>query len=128
MRRRTVVERPQEEAELARRFLGSDTERVEDALLEFGLVDSNRSRPEFPAVEHEVIGDRPHCERVALDQIDIIGVRTGEGMVPGPRSTRNRVDADEERELDHPDVPVWALVNGRTTQIVSEGAEHLAGD
>ena len=67
---------------------GVDAEHREDALLDVGPVDSHRARAELPAVEHEVVGLRPHRQRVGFQRVEIVGVRHRERMVHGDDAAR----------------------------------------
>src|SRR3954452_20631023 len=58
VRRRPVLERLEQEAELALRLLLRQSEDAEDALLQFAFVDTQRATADLAAVQDDVVGDR----------------------------------------------------------------------
>ena len=83
------------------------------------------ARAELPAVEHEVVGLRPHRHRIGLEPVEVVGVGHGERVV-GRLRTAVVVDALEQREVDDPQVAVRTLVDRRTAEVVAQRAEDLA--
>ena len=82
-------------------------ERAEDARLHVGAMDPDRAARDLVAVEHQVVGARPHAGRIALEAVEIVG----RGEVNGwwaaarwPSSLRL-----EQRELGDPAEPPAAL-------------------
>ncbi len=88
VRRRAEFERVEEETELAIGLLLVDAEQREDAPLLVALVDSDRTGPELPAVEHEVVGLRANAHRVALEPVHVVRMRLCERMVGWLRGAR----------------------------------------
>ena len=112
-----------------KRFCASSSlmpEQAEDARLQLGLMDPDRARPELPTVEHQVVGLAAHLQRVGLQQVQVVGVRLAERVVAGLGPAGDRVDADEQREVDDPQVAVRPLVHRRAAEVVAQRAEHLA--
>ena len=56
MRRATVLQRVEQEAEFLPRFIGRDAEQVENRTLGLGIVNTDRAAADFAAVEHHVVG------------------------------------------------------------------------
>ena len=128
MRRGAVAECIDEEAELRLPLLLADAEEFEDAILHVGAVDPDRTRTEFPAVEHEVVGLRADLQQVlarTVEQIPVVLVRHRERMV---RRDRLAVVGDrlEQREVDDPEEVESPFVHRRLTEFETQQAEHVA--
>src|SRR5262249_53879975 len=65
VRGRAVTESVEQEAEAMPSLLGGDAEQAKDALLNVGAVDSDRARPELPAVQDDIVRPRPHPSPLA---------------------------------------------------------------
>src|SRR5579863_2480626 len=60
MRRRSVGQRIEEEAEAAAPLLLAEAQHLEYAILQLLLVDSDAARAQFDAVQHQVVSFRAH--------------------------------------------------------------------
>eukprot|EP00611_Tribonema_gayanum_P017022 TRINITY_DN29547_c0_g1_i1.p1 TRINITY_DN29547_c0_g1~~TRINITY_DN29547_c0_g1_i1.p1 ORF type:complete len:231 (+),score=68.92 TRINITY_DN29547_c0_g1_i1:70-693(+) len=69
VRRRTVLQRIEQEAELELRLVRADLERVEHLALHLGAVDPHRAAAELPAVEHHVVGLGDALARIGVHQV-----------------------------------------------------------
>jgi hypothetical protein len=56
VRRRAVLQRVEQEAELGLRLFGADVQRAEHLALHLFAVDTHRAAADLPAVEHHVVG------------------------------------------------------------------------
>ena len=101
MRRRAVLQRIEQEAELELRFLGPDLERVEHLALHIGAVDTHRAAAEFPTVEHHVVGLGNALTRVGVHVVLVAVFRRGERVVRGVPALAVLVVL-EHRKVHHP--------------------------
>ena len=60
MRRRAILQRFQKKSKTRPRFFFGHAQRAEDSALHILAVNTNRSRPQLRAIQHHVIGQRPH--------------------------------------------------------------------
>src|SRR5262245_42007472 len=81
VRRRSVLERVEEEAELGALLLARDLHRAEHLLLHFVAVDAHRAAADLPAVQHHVVGLGVRLLRRALDVLLVPVLRAGERVV-----------------------------------------------
>ncbi len=93
--------------------------------LQVAVVDPDRPGAELPTVEHEVVGLRAHAHRIALEQVDVVGMGLRERMVTRLRTPALGVDADEHREVDDPHVAVRAFPHRRPAEVVAQLTEDL---
>src|SRR5829696_324246 len=99
--RRAVAEGGEDGSEPPVRLLRSDTDDVEDLLLQVGVMDPHTPRGELSAVGYEVVQLADDLQRVGIEQRQIVFARHGEHVV-------HRLDAPlvlvplEEREVRHP--------------------------
>ena len=83
-------------------------------------------RAQLPAVEDEVVGLTAHGGRVGREPVDVVGVGHGERVVGGDR-VAVLVHTVEQREVDHPQVPVRALGHRAPAELEAQRPEHVAG-
>ena len=84
MRRRAKAEGFEQMAELVRLLFGIHSEDIEEAGLQFALVNSDRAAAEFHAVQDDIVGHRAHCGVFALfHKGHVLRFWTGEGMMHG---------------------------------------------
>ena len=94
VRRRAVLQRVEQEAELGARFLGVDLERAEHLALHVLAVDPHRAAAELEAVQHDVVGLGDAAPGIGLEPVLVAVLRARERMVHGapallgPRRTR----------------------------------------
>ncbi|OIQ79435.1 hypothetical protein GALL_388340 [mine drainage metagenome] len=101
MRRRAVLQRIEQEAELGTRLVGADAQRAEHLALHLGAVDAHRAAADFPAVEHHVVGLGQAAPRVAAQVVDVLVLRRGERVMAGDPALLVVVEL-EHREVDDP--------------------------
>ena len=138
MRRRPVLERLEQEAELRLGLVLGQPDHLEDPLLHLRLVDPDRAAAELDAVHHDVVrlGQRP--ARLVAEPVAPLGYRRGERMVHGAPAGGAAVlgllrfehrpldDPDEApRRLVHQPAPPADLQPGRTQQLARRA--RLAG-
>ncbi len=124
MGRGAVAEGGEEETEAGLGFFGGDAEGGEDPGLDVGPVDTDRTRAQLPAVEDQVVGLRPHGQGVGLEQLEVVGVGHGEGVVGGD-GLAGVVEALEQRELHHPGESEGALVHRGPAEVQAQLAEDV---
>jgi len=90
-------------------------------------VDPDAARAELPPVEDQVVRLGTHRQWIVFEQVEVVGVGHGEGMVGGQR-VAGVVEPVEEREVDDPDVAVGTLVDRTTPDLEAQLPEHRAGD
>ena len=100
MRRRSVAEGLEEEAELLLGLLGAEAEHLEDLGLDVGAVDTDRAAADLVAVEDQVVGLGEHLARVLVEERDVLGARHREGVV---RRDPAALGLLEEREVGDPE-------------------------
>jgi hypothetical protein len=131
VRRRAITERVEQEPETRARVLVADAEHLEDLGLQLAPVDPDAPRPELPAVQHQVVRERPHREQVfALPvpkDLHVVGMRHRERVMRRDRSTVV-VESFEQREVDDPEEVQTAFVHGRTAELESQRAEHVVDE
>ena len=99
MRRRTVLQCVEQEAELLLLLLGTDAENAEYHLLHFLAVDTNGTATQLGAVEHHVVGTGQRCTGIRL-QLFRRAFGRSERVVQ--RAETAVVVLLEHREVDHP--------------------------
>ena len=126
MRRRTVLERLQQEAELVLGLLGRDTQQVEDAALHVGAVDTDGAAADLVAVHDDVVRVRERLVRRLLEAVHPLSVRRGERVVHGRPTAfviplehrRVHHPAERPRRLVDQAGPVGDLDAGRAEQLL----------
>ena len=73
------------------------------------------------------IGAWPIEQYVTSYLVDVVRMGMAEGVVGGLGMTAGLVHADEQREVDHPQVAVRPLGDRRPTEPVPQLAQHLTG-
>ncbi len=103
MRRRAVLERLEEEAELGLRLLLRKAQGVEERLLDLGVVDPDRSSADLVAVQDQVVRPRADLPQVlpVLEHFGVFRVRTRERMVHRHVAFFRFVPT-EERKVENP--------------------------
>ena len=101
VRRRAVLQRVEQEAELELRFLGRDLEGIEHLLLHVGAMDTDRAAPHLPAIEHHVVTLGDALVRVGHHPVLMPVLGRGERVVGGGVALGLVVEL-EHREVDHP--------------------------
>src|SRR5205085_12059268 len=74
VRRRAVLEGPQQEAELLLRLLLGEPHDAEDALLDVLAVDTDRAATDLVAVADDVVGVGQRAARVGVEGVDALGL------------------------------------------------------
>ena len=95
------------------------------ALLDRRVGDADAAAADLAAVDDEIVGARPHGERVGLEEVEIVGVDHREGMVGGT-DLAGFLAAFEHRELGDPE-HVDALVvveRAGPPEVVAQRAER----
>src|SRR5438128_1493218 len=101
MRRRAVFERIQQKAETPPGFLVAETQSIKDNVLNIAAMDTNRTRSEFDAVQHEIVGLGPATRRVSSEFLDVFVMHGCERMMGGIPPLLLFVPF-EHRKVDHP--------------------------
>src|SRR3990167_11102395 len=101
MRRRAVGEGLQQETKTFLRRLLAHPQDLENLLLEWGLMNPDAAGAELHAIEHQVIGSRPHLAPITRKQGAVFRMGRGKRVVLGIPSFGVRVPV-EERETRHP--------------------------
>ncbi|MNS96303.1 hypothetical protein D3C72_1305950 [compost metagenome] len=101
MRRRAVVQRVEQEAELGTGLFGTDAEQLEHRALHVGAVDTDRTAADFIAVEHHVVAARNGRLCIGAQLGDVVHRRRGEGVMQGDVALRFLVPL-EHREVGDP--------------------------
>ena len=101
MRRRAVLQRVQQEAELLAGFLGADLQRAEHLALHFLAVDTDRAAADFPAVQHHVVGLGEGLARIGFEEVLVAVLGAGERVMGSGVATVFLV-VFEHREVDDP--------------------------
>ena len=83
MGRGTVAEGVQQEAELGAGLLLADADGAEHAALGFRVVDADAAAAHLEAVEHQVVGHGTTAAGVGVQEIQVLRMRAGEGVVAG---------------------------------------------
>ena len=97
-----VAEGVEQEAELGLGGLGVDAQGGEDAALDRRVGDPDAAAADLPPVEHDVVGPRADPLGGALEQLDVLAVEHGEGVVERGQLA-GLVVALEHRELGDPE-------------------------
>ena len=82
MRRRAVLQRVEQEAELAPLVFGADAERRENARLHVRLMDTHGAPADLPAVQHDVVGLGERVARIGREAVLVPVLGRGERMMP----------------------------------------------
>ena len=101
MRRRAVLQGLQEEAELLGRLLRGQPEQFEDLGLHVAAVDADRAAAQLGAIDHEIVRLGQHGAGIAVQPVEVIGARAGEGVVHRVPTLVAVVEL-EHREVGHP--------------------------
>ena len=101
MRRRAVLQRIEQEAELGALVLGADLQRAEHLLLHVRAVDPDRTATELDAVEHHVVGLGAAAARVGLEPVLVAVLGAGERVMRCDEALVFLVVL-EAGEVDHP--------------------------
>ena len=123
VRRRTVLEGAEQEAELHLRLLRAQADQVEDLLLHVRSVDTDGAAADLAAVADEVVAGADAVAGIGLEQSLLAGVRRGEGVVQRDPPVRGLVEF-EHREVDDPDELPRVLVD--EIQILGDPNAELA--
>jgi ferredoxin len=83
VRRRAVLQRVEQEAELDLRVFRRNLQRLEHLALHLGAVDPHRAAAQLPAVEHHVVGLGDAGTGVGVHQVLVAILGRGEGVVHG---------------------------------------------
>ena len=83
VRRRTELQRVEQEAELRALVFFTDAQRGELFGLKLGAMDANRAATELPAVHRHVVGLGEHLGRVGVQQRPMLVLRAGERVMRG---------------------------------------------
>ena len=102
VRRRAVLQRVEQEAELRARFLGVDLERAEHLALHVLAMDPHRAAAELDAVQDDVVGLGDAAAGIGLEPVLVAVLRARERMVHRAPALRGLVVL-EHREVDHPE-------------------------
>ena len=124
MRRSTVLQRVEQEAELLLLLVGIDAEQTEHGLLHFVVVDTHRATAHFVTVDHHVVGVGHGRRRVGFQRLgtDVLG--GGKGMVHGIQAV---VFFLEHREVDDPQrLPALFDQIQVLAQLQTQGAHGIA--
>ena len=98
-----VPEGVEEESEASTGLLRTDAQGSQDLFLDLPTVDSYRSGAQFPAVEDQVVGQRPDGQLVVTaEHAEVLLVGHGEGVMSRD-GVPCLVVALEQREVRHPD-------------------------
>ncbi len=101
VRRRAILQRVQQVAELLAGFLGADLQRAEHLALHFLAVDTDRAAADFPAVQHHVVGLGERLAGIGFQEVFVAVLGAGERVVGGGVAAVFLV-VFEHREVDHP--------------------------
>ncbi|CAM2152284.1 conserved hypothetical protein [Paraburkholderia tropica] len=101
VRRRAVLQRVQQEAELRTRFFRTDLQRAEHLALHVFLIDTDRTAADFPAIQHHVVSLREAAARVRFQIFQVLVLRARERVMRGHVAVFFLVVL-EHREVDHP--------------------------
>ena len=101
MRRSTVLQRVEQEAELQLGLFWSDVERAEDLALHLGAVDTDGPPTKLPAIEHHVVGLGDALAGVGVHQV-LVPVLGRSERVVGCVPSLCSVVVLEHREIDDP--------------------------
>ena len=101
MRRCTVLQRGQQEAEFLFRLVLLDAQQFEDLRLHVLAMDTHRTATDFVAVQHHVVTPRDNAVELAGELFRRVDLRRGEGMVHGIVAAI-LVVVFEHREVDDP--------------------------
>ncbi len=128
VRRRTVLQRPEQEAEFLFGLFAADVEQVEDRRLHVLVVDTNRSAADLRAVQHHVVRARQCVAGIGPQRLGVIDRRRGERMVQrGP--ARGLGSPLEHREIHHPERrPAFADQAPVLAQLHAQGAQRVVDD
>src|SRR5712692_108400 len=122
VRRRAVLQRIEQEAELRALVLGRDFQGAKHLLLHLLAMDAHRAAADLPAVEHRVVGLGVGPLWRALDVVLVTVLRAGERMMARLPLPGLGVEL-EHREIDHPERPPAFL---RQPVLVAELLAQLA--
>lgn len=105
----------------------SESENLEHLLLQFSVVDTERTATEFHAVADEVVGFGTHPLRMFFEQGDVIRIGHGEGVVCG-HEPLFLVAPLKEREVDDPEAleTVFVAQSQTVAHLQSQRAELCA--
>ena len=128
MRRRTVLERIQQESELAPRLLDVDAEQVEDGGLQVLTVDAHGSATDLRTVQHHVVGLGDRAARIGAQRVGVQVLGRGERMVHR-RPTLVVGVVLEHGEVDDPQRrPVTAHEPQVLAQLQAQRTERVVDD
>ena len=133
VRRRAVLQRVEQEAELGARFLGVDLERAEHLALHVLAVDPHRAAAELEAVQDDVVGLGDAAPGVGLEPVLVAVLRARERMVHRAPALLALVVL-EHREVDHPErLPLALHQAARLAELAvadldAQGAEGVVDD
>src|SRR5712692_5617959 len=116
VRRRAVLQRIEQEAELRALVLGRDFQGAKHLLLHLLAMDAHRAAADLPAVEHRVVGLGVGPLWRALDVVLVTVLRAGERMMARLPLPGLGVEL-EHREIDYPERPPALL---RQSVLVAE--------
>ena len=101
VRRRAVLQRVEQEAELGFGLFRADAEQLEHRALHVRAMDADRTAADLVAVEHHVVAARHRGLRIGAQVGDVVHRRRGEGMMQGDVALRFLVPF-EHREVGDP--------------------------
>src|SRR5579863_9052200 len=101
VRRRAVLQRLQQKSEAPLGFVLAESERRKDLRLNIAAVNPYRTRAQFDAVQHQIVGFRPARRWVFRELVDVLVENGGERMVRGVPAVLLRVPF-EHRKIEHP--------------------------
>ena len=81
MGRRAILEGVDHVAEHGANLLVRQAERAEGPGLQVGVVNTDAAAAQLHAVQDDVIGQRPHLERIGADQVRVGRMRRSEGVI-----------------------------------------------
>ena len=118
MRGRTELEGIHEEAEFVTGILFRQSKQVEHLVLKLGIVNTYATTAELVAIDHHVVGCGAYGTGIGVEEVNVVGVGGGEGVVHSVVSL-SLVVPFEEREVDDPKAREFLRV------AESETAPHL---
>ena len=110
MGRCTVFEGLQQEAELGLRLLGRDADGLKNPLLKVSLMNPDTASTDLETIQNQVVGPRPDFQRFIRQLVQIIRVRTGEGVVTRCRTATFFILVKEGKFLDPTELQIICLL------------------
>ncbi len=120
MRRRAVVQRIEQEAELGAGFLLADAQQLEHRALHVRAVDADRTTADLVAIEDHVVAARDRGPGVRTQLGDVVHRRRGEGVMQGDETLGLLVPL-EHREVGDPQRPPAI---GHKTEVLARLQAH----